>query len=345
MTNKSTRFPYLENLQDFKDAEEILDKLLITFADFDQGREEAGSNDEDRSQCSTSSSTTSISVSKKEEDLIRTTLRHARDPANRSPLKDAQKACISFGGCGFLGSYQFGAAKMIYEHGSRLLERVDRYAGCSSGSLVATLLIFNPEKMADAVEEIYKMADEVNEAPLGAMTPGFIIGEKLRKVVERFIPEDVSKANNLLFVSVTKLKNWKNELISNFPNKAYLIDCLMASCYHPMYSTGLSGKAPCINGEPYIDGGYSNILPEFLDRRTVSVTAFAGDADICPAEKSALFNDLMFAFFNQNMKLTLSNVKRISNALFPPTRDILQQYCNAGAADAEKLLKENNMYN
>lgn len=45
------------------------------------------------------------------------------------------------------------------------------------------------------------------------------------------------------------------------------------------------------------------MIPEFLDMRTVTVSAFAGDADICPVEKSALFNDFMFAFFNQNMKV------------------------------------------
>uniref|UniRef100_A0A8R1HL62 PNPLA domain-containing protein n=1 Tax=Caenorhabditis japonica TaxID=281687 RepID=A0A8R1HL62_CAEJA len=335
-----------------------LNNLLITFANLEHKRCTAGV-DHDISPDTSSSSSSSESESEKRIGKIPIPLRLSRDPANRTPLKgnlhsdhnnnyyvavDAEKVCLSFGGCGFLGSYQFGAAKMIHEHGKELMKRVTRFAGCSSGSLVATLLFLNPEKISVAVEEIYKMADKVNEAPLGAMTPGFTIGDKLRAIVEQFIPDDISIIEDKLFVSATKLKDWSNVLMSKFDNKKDLIDCLMASCYHPMYSKGLSGKAPIIKGERYIDGGYSNILPEFLDCRTVSVTAFAGDADVCPAEKSALFNDRMFAFFNQNMKLTLSNAKRLSNSLFPPTRDVLQQYFQAGSADAEKLLRSSGMY-
>ncbi|EGT57162.1 hypothetical protein CAEBREN_22861 [Caenorhabditis brenneri] len=364
---ETKRYPELnpETLGDYseKNFNEISNNFLIAFGDYsnfpveEEDRKSAGSNDEGSEKSLTSSSDSSVSISNKEIDeklqkeewenerkKRQVPLRRARDPANRTPLKDASSVCLSFGGCGFLGSYQFGAAKMFYDHGKELLKRVDRYSGCSSGSLISTILIFAPEKITEAVEEIYKMADEVNNTALGAMSPGFVIGDRLRKVVERFVPDDISKANGLLFVSVTRLKTWKNELISNFTSKSDLIDCLMASCYHPMYSSGLSGKAPILRGEPYIDGGYSNILPEFLDKRTVSVTAFAGDADVCPAEKSALFNDWMFAFFNQNMKVTFSNMKRVSNALFPPPRGMLQQYFEAGAKDAEKLLKEAGMY-
>ncbi|UMM21255.1 hypothetical protein L5515_003014 [Caenorhabditis briggsae] len=368
-TGDTKRYPDLnpESLGPFSEEcpEEVYNNFLITFGDYSnpeetqEDRKSAGSNDETSEKSPTSSDSVSESnkeneepedKKKKEMDELEIRkkrqfpLRKARDPANRTPLQDASQLCLSFGGCGFLGSYQFGAAKMIYDHGKELLKRVDRYSGCSSGSLVTTMLIFNPEKISEAVEEIYKMADEVNETALGAMSPGFVIGDRLRKVVERFVPDDISKANDLLFVSVTRVKTWKNELISHFHSKSDLIDCLMASCYHPMYSSGLSGKAPILRGEPYIDGGYSNILPEFLDKRTVSVTAFAGDADICPTEKSALFNDWMFAFFNQNMKVTFSNMKRVSNALFPPPRGMLQQYFDAGAKDAEKLLKEAGMY-
>ncbi|CCD62148.1 PNPLA domain-containing protein [Caenorhabditis elegans] len=332
------------------DDSNVNDTILIAFSNYSEvyeWRTSAGNN-EKLPESSTSSDSDSDSDKKNVENVVKLKkempLRKARDPANRTPLKDAKNICLSFGGCGFLGSYQFGAAKMIFDHGKKLMKRVERYSGCSSGSLVAAMFIFNPEKISEAVEEIYKMADEVNDKTLGAMSPGFVISDRLRKVVEKFLPDDVAKANDLLFVSVTKLKTWKNELISNFESKIDLIDCLMASCYHPMYSSGLNGKAPILRGEAYIDGGYSNMIPEFLDMRTVTVSAFAGDADICPVEKSALFNDFMFAFFNQNMKLTLSNMKRVTNALFPPTRAILQEYFNAGARDAEKLLKDSGFY-
>lgn len=38
----------------------------------------------------------------------------------------------------------------------------------------------------------------------GAMAPGFYLAERLTQVVEPFIPEDISPAQNRLFISLTQ---------------------------------------------------------------------------------------------------------------------------------------------
>ncbi|XP_029460285.1 patatin-like phospholipase domain-containing protein 4 isoform X10 [Rhinatrema bivittatum] len=53
---------------------------------------------------------------------------------------------LSFAACGFLGIYHLGAAAAFLRHGKRMLQAVKAFAGASSGSLVATVLLTAPEK-------------------------------------------------------------------------------------------------------------------------------------------------------------------------------------------------------
>lgn len=43
---------------------------------------------------------------------------------------------------------------------------------------------------------------------------------------------------------------------------------------------------PRVNGVRYIDGGFSNNLPE-MDTHTIIVSPFCGEADICPRDPTA----------------------------------------------------------
>lgn len=51
---------------------------------------------------------------------------------------------------------------------------------------------------------MYVLADEINSYALGAMAPGFYLSERLLLLIEKFIPEAISEANDKLFVSLTK---------------------------------------------------------------------------------------------------------------------------------------------
>lgn len=93
------------------------------------------------------------------------------------------------------------------------------------------------------------MADELHRLPLGALSPGFFLAERLGTIVNRYLPEDVSHADNRLFISITRQKDKSNRLVSHYTNKEYLARCLGASCFIPIYSSGYYAEPPTIDEE------------------------------------------------------------------------------------------------
>ncbi|ETN85320.1 hypothetical protein NECAME_16817 [Necator americanus] len=111
----------------------------------------------------------------------------------------------------------------------------------------------------------------------------------------------------------------------------------MASCYIPMYSMGYAAEPPNINGEACIDGGYTNNLPDFEDIRTITVSPFSGHAEISPRDEANFF-DWKMTVSNQIMNVNLQNIVRGAQALFPPSRTVLQSYFDLGYKDTLKFL-------
>uniref|UniRef100_A0A915D6Y7 PNPLA domain-containing protein n=1 Tax=Ditylenchus dipsaci TaxID=166011 RepID=A0A915D6Y7_9BILA len=140
------------------------------------------------------------------------------------------------------------------------------------------------------------------------------------------MPQDISSAEGRLFVSLTKQSDKSNRLVSVFPTREYLLQCLMASCYIPLYSMGIYGTPPEIDGELYIDGGYSNNLPIFDNIPTITHVR------------------LEMQLANQNFKVNLNNVVRGAQALFPPSRAVLTAYFDMGFRNAMKFLLDNDFY-
>jgi hypothetical protein len=93
------------------------------------------------------------------------------------------------------------------------------------------------------------MAEELNSLPFGALSPGFYLSERLSSIVNRYLPEDISPANNRLYISVTHQKTKANRIVCQYPSKEYLNSCLNASCFIPIYSSGYHAEAPRIDNE------------------------------------------------------------------------------------------------
>ncbi|ULT89462.1 hypothetical protein L5515_007977 [Caenorhabditis briggsae] len=254
--------------------------------------------------------------------------------ARLKDLKEAEKLALSFSGCGFLGAYNFGAANRLIKD-KIISSKVDRVAGASAGSLVAAILVLEPEKINDGIETLYTMADHVHSQPFGAMTPGYYLNDQLVKIIDDFLPADIEKAQGKLHISITNRKRWENVMINKFDSRDHLISCLLASCYIPMYSMGYRGVPPVINEEEYIDGGMTNNLPTFSDVPTITCSPFSSQADICPEDPST-WN---VVFGKQTFKASTQNLYRGARALFPPTRHILKQYYEMGQDDAETFIQ------
>ncbi|RCN24303.1 hypothetical protein ANCCAN_30004 [Ancylostoma caninum] len=86
-----------------------------------------------------------------------------------------------------------------------------------------------------------------------------------------------------------------------------------------------------------IDGGYTNNLPDFDDIRTITVSPFSGHAEISPRDEANFF-DWKMTVSNQIMNVNLQNIVRGAQALFPPSRAVIQSYYDLGYKDTLKFL-------
>ncbi|XP_043846683.1 patatin-like phospholipase domain-containing protein 4 isoform X2 [Dromiciops gliroides] len=240
--------------------------------------------------------------------------------------------------CGFLGIYHLGVASALCKHGKRFLKVVKAFAGASAGSLVATVLLTAPEKIEECNEFTYKFAAEIRKQYVGAITPGYDFMARLREGIETILPSNAHEtAENRLHVSITNTKSRENYLISHFSSREDLIKVLLASSFIPLYA-GL--KAVEYKGEKWVDGGLTNGLPVLPMGRTVTISPFSGRLDICPEDKGHL--DLYINISNQDIMLSVANLVRINQALFPPSQRRLKTLHQNGFHDATKfLLKEN----
>ncbi|GMR50714.1 hypothetical protein PMAYCL1PPCAC_20909, partial [Pristionchus mayeri] len=256
-------------------------------------------------------------------------------------LLDQADLGITFAGCGFLCTYHFGVIKCLMRNGKTLTSRIRRVSGASAGSLVAAMTVLSPDKLDESMEVIMAMADKIHSLPFGALTPGFNLGEQLVEVLGKFFPQDISVADHRLFISLTQHKTRVNCLVSTYPDRAYLITCLSASCYIPMYTSGLTAPVPVIDGEPWVDGGYTNNLPDYSDLRTITVSPLCMVCDITPPHDA--FFDWTIGMANMHLKVKFRNILRGAQTLFPPSRRRLRQFYEQGYRDAFKFLLDNDM--
>ncbi|KAK0136139.1 Patatin-like phospholipase domain-containing protein 4 [Merluccius polli] len=244
---------------------------------------------------------------------------------------------LSFSACGFLGIYQLGAVGAMLRHGGRLLASVRACAGASAGALVAAVLITAPDKLEQCKDFTYKLAADVRRQKLGALTPGYDFMLALRSGMEDILPRDAhAAAGDRLWVSITHAKNGENRVVGRFNSREELIMALLASSFVPVYA----GFRPMdFRGQKWIDGGFSDGLPILTTGRTVTVSPFAArGVDVCPAHTG--LSQRHFRHANMNILLSMDNILRLNQALFPPPAHRLRLLCQQGEEDAVRFLKK-----
>ena len=98
------------------------------------------------------------------------------------------------------------------------------------------------------------------------------------------MPDDAHvRVSGKLHVSLTRVRDGKNVIVSQFDSREELIQVLLASAFIPIFSGILPPK---FKGVRYMDGGYSDNLPT-LDENTITVSPFCGESDICPRDDSS----------------------------------------------------------
>ncbi|KAM9334219.1 patatin-like phospholipase domain-containing protein 4 [Symphorus nematophorus] len=242
---------------------------------------------------------------------------------------------LSFAAAGFMGIYHLGAVEAFVRHGDKLLGSLRACAGASAGALVAAVVITAPDKLERCKEFTYRFADTVRHQQFGAITPGFNFMLTLREGIEEILPSEAhSLATDRLHVSITHSRSGKNHIVSRFTSREELIKALLASSYVPVYA-GL--KPVEFRGQKWIDGGFTDSLPILPVGRTITVSPFAGLQDVCPVHRGRYNTQLRLA--NMNVMFSVENIKRLNQALFPPSTGHMQCLCEEGFSDAVRFLK------
>ncbi|XP_017050746.1 1-acylglycerol-3-phosphate O-acyltransferase PNPLA3 [Drosophila ficusphila] len=252
-------------------------------------------------------------------------------------MKIRTRRSLSFAGCGFLGIYHVGVAVCLRQHAPQLL--LERIAGASAGALAACCLICDLplEYMAG---DFLRVVQEIRRHSLGAFSPWFNLPECLLEGMHRRLPADAhQRVSGRLHISLTRLSDRRNVVMSEFSSRQELLDALMCSCFIP----GLSGLLPPqIRGVRYMDGAFSNNLP-LLDEHTVTVSPFCGESDICPRDQNPHLLQLNINWANTCIRLSRRNLRRMVRILLPGRADFMADFCQQGYDDAMHFLRRNSL--
>ncbi|XP_018552690.1 patatin-like phospholipase domain containing 3 [Lates calcarifer] len=245
---------------------------------------------------------------------------------------------LSFAGCGFLGIYHIGVASCLLEKAPYLVKGATKLYGASAGALTASVLA-SQASITKCCEDVIEVAKEARKRNLGPLHPTFNLVKVIKSGLNRDLPSDAHVlASGRLCVSLTRVSDGENVLVSEFNSKEELIQALICSCFIPIYC-GLI--PPSFRGVRYVDGGISDNLPQSELKNTITISPFSGESDICPRDNSTSFHELRFT--NTSIQMNLGNMYRLSRALFPPEPKILAEMCQSGYKDALRFLEENNL--
>ncbi|XP_069551532.1 patatin-like phospholipase domain-containing protein 2 [Brachyistius frenatus] len=245
---------------------------------------------------------------------------------------------ISFAGCGFRSIYYLGALSCILERVPQLIHGASRICGASSGSLVAAALIVGIP-LEEFCVDVLTMAKEARKHTLGVFHPTFSLLRTVRDSLLEKLPEDAHlRASGKLCVSLTRLPDGKNVLVSEFASRHELIQALMCSCFFPVYCGFIP---PSYRGVRYMDGALSNNMPLFEQRNTITMAPFSGESDICPREGT--FNFFEVHYGNVSIQVNTGNVHRVCTSFLPPRLEKLAEICHNGYMDALRFLGERDL--
>ncbi|XP_076767152.1 brummer isoform X2 [Xylocopa sonorina] len=244
---------------------------------------------------------------------------------------------LSFAGCGFLGIYHVGVAVCFKKYAPHLL--LDKISGASIGAIAACCLLCDLP-LGEITSNVLRVAREARQRTLGPFSPLFNVQEMLLESLQKFLPNDAHiRVSGKLHVSLTRVYDGKNVIVSQFSSREDLLQALLASAFVPIFSGLLP---PRFHGVRYMDGGFSDNLPT-LDENTITVSPFCGESDICPRDVSSQLFHVNVA--NTSIELSGQNIYRFARILFPPNPEILSNMCKQGFDDALRFLHRNNLLN
>ena len=206
------------------------------------------------------------------------------------------------------------------------------YAGASAGAIIAACMVCHvPVELIK--QRFLNAAEDASKLSMGAFSTQFNTDQYLRKGLE-ILPKNAHlTASGKLFISMTRSKDMKNVIVSQWNSREELIQSIVCSCYIPLFS---GKKLPYFRGEKYIDGGFTNNIPKPY-RMTLTISPFASTASICPKDSD---KPKFVKMSCEEYELSSKNLVRFIEALIPPPVEDLEELRVSGYAHAEEFVNK-----
>ncbi|KAM9854827.1 patatin-like phospholipase domain-containing protein 2 [Aulostomus maculatus] len=245
---------------------------------------------------------------------------------------------ISFAGCGFMGIYYVGASSCVLERFPCLIQNASKIYGASAGALMAAVLCVGIP-LEKCCADLMFMAKEARKRKLGPLHPSYNLLQIVKDSMLGSLPEDAHvRASGRLCVSLTRVSDGKNVLVSEFDSREELMQVLVCSCFVPFYCGVIP---PTYRGVHYVDGAVSDNLPRCHLRNTVTFSAYAGESDVCPRASTLSLHEVRFN--NVSIQVNTENAYRVTSTFFPPEPEVMAEISQNGYMDALRFLQENNL--
>lgn len=181
-----------------------------------------------------------------------------RELATQTPIRSVPWKSITFEGGGFCTVGHCGALAVL----SPNVTYETRYYGDSMGAFyaaTAALFLHNAhdhDAVIAVMSEALLYVKDVQCSWLGNLGTCMV---RLREVMMRHFPEDISAIQDRCFIPVTYLSKPYTQVISHFDDKKDLINTILASMHIPFWSTG--GVLYTFRGRYAFDGAILNHCP------------------------------------------------------------------------------------
>ncbi|NXP80527.1 PLPL1 protein, partial [Ramphastos sulfuratus] len=212
---------------------------------------------------------------------------------------------ILFRGCSFMITYEAGVWAALQDLSPDILKAASKIYGASSGSIVATLGLCGCD-----IGKGWALPGTFYDVVKSSYLP-FILGGKaikiLRESLDKHLPPNAHElVSGKLQVIITRVWDCRSVVVSDFSSKEDLIQAITCSCFIPV-CFGLA--PPTYHGVRYVDGEIGMWRASFVSRSTITVSAFAGEYDICPRDSPAAF--LTFLISDCVLRISKRNFRRL----------------------------------
>ncbi|NXD77764.1 PLPL1 protein, partial [Halcyon senegalensis] len=187
-------------------------------------------------------------------------------------------------GCSFSILYQAGVVAALQHLSPNLLKSASKVYGASSGAILGAAALCE----CDIGKGRWRLS-LLNL--LGNSRWFHLVGKNgtksLRNHLNKHLPMNAHQlVSGKLHVIITRVRDCRSVTISEFTSKEDLIQAILCSCYVPLW---LGIFPPVYRGVRYIDGEIGMWRADFTSRTMITISAFAGEYDICPRDGSAAF--------------------------------------------------------